>query len=106
MDISLFLMLMILFVGSALGIGAYFFKKTVSIQKQLFKEATELHHERLAKALVENMIKLVPGNRYLISFPFELTEEELSDVKATLDLENSETHVILVDGTVRVVEFS
>ncbi len=106
MDVSLFLMLIILFVGSALGIGSYFFKRTVSIQKQLFKEATELHYERLAKALVENMIKLTPGNRYLISFPFELTEEELSNVKATLDLENSETHVILVDGIVRVVEFS
>lgn len=106
MDTSLFLILTIFFFGSAIAIGLIFSKRTILAQEKLFAEATELHHDRLAKALVENMIKLIPGNRYLISFPFELTEEELSNVKATLDLENSETHVILVDGTVRVVEFS
>ena len=95
MDIFLFLILGSFFFGGATAIGWFFSRKAIG-----------LNHQRLAKIIAENMVTLKPGNRYIISFPFELTEDELADMVATLDLENSKTHVILVEGAVKVIEFS
>ena len=95
MDIFLFSTLTIFFLGIASAIGWFFSKKAV-----------EVNHQRLAEVIVNNIIELKAGNRYIISFPFDVTEEELTGIITTLDLENSETHVVLVEGTVTVLEFS
>lgn len=66
--------------------------------------------EKLGKAIANNLVVLKPGNRYILSFPFEIPDEKfdqiVSKISNSLDLENSNTHVVIVQGQVTMIEFS
>ncbi len=61
-------------------------------------------------SLGPSIAKLDPDSRYVLSLPETLTEKEFEEaVKAmrdSLDLENSNTHIVIVHGNVTMVEFS
>lgn len=66
--------------------------------------------EDFGKALAKNLVTLHPENRYILSFPFEISDEKfdriIDQLKDTLDLENSNTHLVIVQGSVKMIEFS
>lgn len=66
--------------------------------------------EQIGKAFARNMLKLNPNSRYILSFPFEISDEEFDEVveniTLALDLENSDTHVVIVQGKVTMIEFN
>ncbi len=74
------------------------------------RRATELHTEQLAEALAQNLLHLDPNNRYILSFPFDISDADFDELvekmRQTLDLENSNTHIVIVQGKVTMVEFS
>ncbi len=61
-------------------------------------------------ALGPTIAKLDPDSRYVLSLPETLTEEEFEDavgaMRSSLDLENSNIHIVIVHGNVTMVEFS
>jgi hypothetical protein len=63
----------------------------------------------IPKTLAET-IKLVPGNRYIITLPSSMTEQEFNAafdaLNKHLDLTNSDTYVVIMHGDIRIVEFS
>jgi hypothetical protein len=66
--------------------------------------------EQIEKVITDNLLVLKPENRYIISFPFEISDEDFDEVvekiSNSLDLENSDTHVVIVQGQVTMIEFS
>lgn len=66
--------------------------------------------ESIVNSLGPSIAKLDPDSRYILSLPETLTESEFAEaVKAmrdSLDLENSNTHIVIVHGNVTMVEFS
>ncbi len=61
-------------------------------------------------ALGPAIAKLDPDSRYILSLPETLTEGEFEDaveaMRSSLDLENSNVHIVIVHGNVTMVEFS
>ncbi len=53
---------------------------------------------------------LSPDNRYILSLPESLTEGEFEEavgaMRNSLDLDNSNIHIVIVHGNVTMVEFS
>ncbi len=60
--------------------------------------------------LGENIKMLTPGNRYIITFPSSMTDQEFDDafnaLNDHLDLKNSNTYVVVMHGDIKIVEFS
>lgn len=64
----------------------------------------------IPKTLVESIKTLEPGNRYIITLPSSMTDAEFdaafNALNNHLDLKNSNTHVVIMHGDIRIVEFS
>jgi hypothetical protein len=66
--------------------------------------------QAIPKTLAESIKTLTPGNRYIITLPSSMTEQEFNAafdaLNEHLDLTNSDTHVVIMHGDIRIVEFS
>jgi len=86
----------------ALGFGSILFYKQRKFEQEIMAV--------FGKAIALNIAELDPKKRYIISLPQEMSNEEIETafkiMKDHLDLENSDTHVVLMQGNVRIVEFS
>ncbi len=64
----------------------------------------------IVNSLGPSIAKLDPDSRYILSLPETLTESEFEEavgaMRSSLDLENSNIHIVIVHGNVTVVEFS
>ena len=66
--------------------------------------------QSIPETLAESIKTLIPGNRYIITLPSSMTEKEFDDafkvLNDHLDLENSNTYVVVMHGDIKIVEFS
>ena len=66
--------------------------------------------QSISDMLVESIKILEPGNRYIITLPASMTDDEFNDafevINSHLNLENSDTYVVIMHGDIRIVEFS
>ncbi len=96
-------LLAILLVGTLLlGLETYLHVRRVRTYARLTTD--------IVGALGPAIAKLDPECRYVLSLPGTLTDEEFEDavemMKKHLDLENSNIHIVIVQGNVTMVEFS
>lgn len=87
-------------IGFVSGVLSY-----LNTQK-LRKSISNLVGEQLA-----NSVKtLDPNKRYIVSLPGSMTEEEFDAafgvMRDFLDLETSQTHIVIMHGDVKMIEFS
>lgn len=64
----------------------------------------------IPEILAESIKTLEPGNRYIITLPASMTDKEFDEafeiMNSHLDLQNSNTYVVIMHGDIRIVEFS
>lgn len=64
----------------------------------------------LLVSLSDRIKTLDPNKRYIISLPSSMSDTEFDEafevMKSHLDLESSNTHIVIMHGDVRMVEFS
>ena len=64
----------------------------------------------LLVSLSDRIKTLDPNKRYIISLPSTMSDTEFDEafevMKSHLDLESSNTHIVIMHGDVRMVEFS
>lgn len=74
-------------------------------RRQVYKEITDL-----ASSTIIAVARLEEGKRYILSLPETLSDSEFTEavvvMKKSLDLENSNIHIVIVQGNVTLVEFS
>ncbi len=96
-------LLAILLVGTILlGLETYLHVRRVQTYARLTTD--------IVGALGPSIAKLDPDSRYILSLPETLTDEEFEEsvemMKKHLALENSNIHIVIVQGNVTMVEFS
>jgi len=66
--------------------------------------------QSIPETLAESIKTLTPGNRYIITLPSSMTDQEFNDafdaLTKHLDLANSNTYVVIMHGDIKIVEFS
>lgn len=76
----------------------------------ILRKMREVHTEELGKAIAQNLVQLKPENRYILSFPFDISDVDFDElvkgITLSLDLENSNTHIVVVQGRVNMIEFN
>jgi hypothetical protein len=109
MDIATLLFLTI-FAGVILGTVYFLIERAKNAQADLVERVQKIQTEQLGIAIAKNLVQLKPENRYILSFPFDISDTEfdqlIESITATLDLENSNTHVVIVQGRVNMIEFN
>lgn len=64
----------------------------------------------IPETLAESIKVLEPGNRYIITLPASMTDNEFDEafeiMNGHLDLQNANTYVVIMHGDIRIVEFS
>lgn len=64
----------------------------------------------IPETLAEGIKTLESGNRYIITLPASMTDKEFDEafeiMNSHLDLQNSNTYVVIMHGDIRIVEFS
>jgi hypothetical protein len=66
--------------------------------------------QKLGKSLADSIKELNPDKRYIIALPSSMSEEDFDTafavLRSHLDLENSDTHIVIMHGNISMVEFS
>ncbi len=64
----------------------------------------------IPEILAEGIKTLEPGNRYILTLPSSMTDAEFDEafdaLNKHLDLQNSNTYVVIMHGDIKIVEFS
>ena len=65
---------------------------------------------KIVSSLGPSIATLDPDNRYILSLPESLSDQEfeaaVKAMRGSLDLENSNIHIVIVHGNVTMVEFA
>ncbi len=96
------LLAILLFGTTLLGLETYLYVRRVRKDSETVQE--------IVRAFGPTIATLSPGNRYILSLPDSLTEGEFATaveaMRESLDLKNSNIHIVIVHGNVTMVEFS
>jgi hypothetical protein len=104
------LLFLTIFAGVILGTVYFLIERAKNAQADLVERVKKIQTEQLGIAIAKNLVQLKPEHRYILSFPFDISDDDFDDlakqITASLDLENSETHVVVVQGRVNMIEFN
>ena len=98
MELNIVLAITLIVLGLTLSVGFYVRKSVQQLKTYLLV------------SLSDRIKTLDPNKRYIISLPSGMSDMEFDEafevMKSHLDLESSNTHIVIMHGDVRMIEFS
>ena len=96
------LLAILLFGTILLGLETYLHVRRVRRYGEIVRD--------LARSFGPTIATLSPDNRYILSLPESLSDSEFASavvaMRESLDLRNSNIHIVIVHGNVTMVEFA